>query len=133
MLNRITRSLFAALLLTVAVVIAIPVASFAQTFRGGINGIVTDPSGAVVPGAAVEAVDTATGASHKTVTSSAGEYSFQDLPLGNYTVTVTGSGFQSKAVSKVPVTAGVIYTLPVKLAVASAGETAVTQPVASAP
>src|SRR5215469_17429137 len=123
MLNPITRSVSTVVLLVFAVLIAMPVASLAQTFRGGINGVVTDPSGAVLPGALVEAVDSATGVSHKTVTSSAGEYVFQDLPLGSYTVTVTGSGFRSSVISKVPVTAGVMYTLPVKMSVATAGVT----------
>jgi hypothetical protein len=103
--------------------VALPATSFGQTFRGGINGAVTDQSGAVVPGASVEAVDTATGGSHRTISSSAGEYSFQDLPLGAYTVSVTASGFKAEKVSGVPVTAGVIYTLPVKLNIATAGET----------
>jgi hypothetical protein len=102
---------------------ALPATSFGQTFRGGINGAVTDQSGAVVPGASVEAVDTATGGAHKTISSSAGEYSFQDLPLGVYTVTVAASGFKSSVISKVPVTAGVIYTLQVKLGIAATGET----------
>lgn len=138
MLNRITRSVSTAtrwakiplweswrivVLLVLAVLMAHSRSSCAQTFRGGINGAVTDPSGAVVAGAMVEAVDAATGVSHKTVTSSGGEYSFQDLPLGTYTVTVNGSGFKSTVVSTVPVTAGAIYTLPIKLAVASTGET----------
>ena len=65
-----------------ALAISLPFAAWAQTFRGGINGTVIDQSGAVVPGAAVEAVDTATGVSHKTLSSSAGEYSFEDLPFG---------------------------------------------------
>ncbi len=123
MLHRSTRSVFAALLLTLAAVIAIPIASVGQTFRGGINGTVTDQSGAVVPGATVEVVDPATSVSHKTISSSAGEFVFQDLQLGAYTVTVKATGFQPTAISKVPVTAGVIYTLPVKLSVASTGET----------
>lgn len=123
MLYRRTRSVFIALLLMLAVVFALPVNSHGQTFRGGINGTVTDQSGAVVPGAIVESTDSATGVSHKTVTSSAGAYSFQDLALGTYTVKVTNQGFKPSVVSKVPVTAGVIYTLPVKLSVESAGET----------
>ena len=123
MLNRNTRSVFTVLLLAIAALMALPAASFAQTFRGGINGVVTDQSGAVVPGAMVEAVDLATGVSHKTISSSAGEYIFQDLPLGTYVVTGKGSGFQSTVISKVPVTAGVIYTLPIKLSIASTGET----------
>jgi hypothetical protein len=104
-------------------VFAMPVISFGQTFRGGINGTVTDQSGAVVPGATVEAVAADTGVSHKTISSSAGAYSFEDMPLGTYTVTVSSSEFQQSIISKVPVTAGVIYTLPVKLNVAAAGAT----------
>jgi hypothetical protein len=111
----------AAMLLALA--ISLPFAAWAQTFRGGINGTVIDQSGAVVPGAAVEAVDTATGVSHKTLSSSAGEYSFEDLPLGTYVVTIVASGFKDEKVSGVPVTAGVIYTLPIKLGIASAGQT----------
>ena len=123
MTYRITRSVFTALLLAMAVLIALPGSSFGQTFRGGINGTVTDQSGAVVPGATVEATDTATNSSHKTVSSSAGEFSFQDLPLGAYTISITAGGFKSEKITAVPVTAGVIYTLPVKLNIAAAGET----------
>jgi len=118
-----TRSVFPAMLLALAVLIALPATAFGQTFRGGINGTVTDQSGAVVPGASVEATDTATNSAHKTISSSAGEYSFQDLPLGTYTVTVSATGFKGEKISAVPVTAGVIYTLPIKLGVAAAGET----------
>jgi len=123
MLYRGTRSVFIVFLLMISGLLAAPVNSFAQTFRGGINGTVMDQSGAVLPGAAIEAVEVATGVSHKTVSSSAGAYSFQDLPLGVYTVTVTASGFEQSKIEKVPVTAGVIYTLPVKLSIASAGAT----------
>src|ERR1035437_6218102 len=123
MLSRYTRRVSVVLFLAFALLIVFPGASFGQTFRGGINGVVSDQSGAVIPGATVEAADSATGVSHKTISSSAGEFIFQDLPLGTYTVKVTASGFQSTAVSKVPVTAGVIYTLPVKLSIASTGET----------
>lgn len=123
MLYRLTRSVFTVALWMLVALLVGPVSSKGQTFRGGINGTVTDGSGAVVPGAAVEAVDTATEVSHKTVSTSAGEYSFQDLPLGTYKVTITASGFKSSIVSSVPVTAGVIYTLPIKLSIESAGET----------
>ncbi len=123
MLYRQTRSVFIVLLWMVAALCALPVNSFGQTFRGGINGTVTDQTGAAVPGATVQAAEIATGITHKTISSSAGTYSFQDLPLGTYTVTVTAAGFQTSVVSKVPVTAGVIYTLPVKVDIAATGET----------
>jgi hypothetical protein len=99
------------------------VSAFAQTYRGGINGTVTDSTGAVVAGAAVVATDIATGIAHSSVSSSGGEFLFQDLPLGSYTITVSISGFSTAKVDKIPVSAGVIYTLPVKLAVSSTAQT----------
>ncbi|HUH62229.1 MAG TPA: TonB-dependent receptor [Terracidiphilus sp.] len=120
---RPTRSVFAILLLATMAITARPVAILGQTFRGAISGTVTDQSGAVVAGAAVEAMDMATGVTHETISSSGGEYSFQDLPLGAYTVTARASGFKEAKFANVPVTAGVIYTLPVKLSVQSTGET----------
>lgn len=122
MLHRHTRSVFGAVLLAAALV-AIPIASFAQTFRGGITGTVTDQSGAVVAGAVVDAVDSATNTSYKAVSSSAGEFVFSNMPVGAYTVTVSASGFETVKIDRVPVTAASIYTLPVKLNVASKGET----------
>ncbi len=123
MLYRRTRSVFTAVLLTLVVLLVAPAIGKAQTFRGGINGTVTDASGAVVPGAAVDAVDTATGVSHKTISSSAGEYSFQDLPLGTYKVSVSATGFKTAVATSVPVTAGTIYTLPIKLGIEQAATT----------
>ncbi len=95
----------------------------AQTFRGSINGTVTDATDAAVPNATVVAVETATGVEHKTVSSGGGEYSFADLPLGAYTVTASAPGFGTLKVDRVPVSAGVVYNLPVRLNVAQAAET----------
>ena len=55
----------------VLALLALPAIS--QTFRGGISGTVTDPSGAALVDAAVEAVNAATGLRRDTVSSSAGE------------------------------------------------------------
>jgi hypothetical protein len=93
----------------------------AQTFRGGINGSVTDSTGAVVPNAAVTATDVATGIVHATTSSSAGDFLFQDLPLGSYTISVNVPGFSVAKFDKIEVAAGTTYTLPVKLAVSSTG------------
>jgi hypothetical protein len=98
----------------IALLLVVGVAQ-AQTFRGAINGTVTDPSGSVVPNAQVKAAETSTGIEHTTVTTTDGQFSFQDIPLGLYKVTVTASGFPPYTVDKVEVVAGTIYTLPVKL------------------
>jgi hypothetical protein len=89
--------------------------SQAQTFRGAINGTVVDPSGAMVSGATVKATNNATGVSLTTTTTSGGQFSFQDLPLGSYKVTVSSSGFGTVTTDNVSVTAGGAYTLSVTL------------------
>ena len=94
------------------------VSSLAQTFRGGINGTVTDPSGAVVPQAHVVATEIATATVYNTVVSSGGEFAFNDLPPGTYKVTVSAAGFQTVDVNGVSVAAGKVYTLPFKLSLA---------------
>jgi hypothetical protein len=84
---------------------------------------VTDNSGAVVTDATVEAIEVSTNVAQKTVTSSAGAFAFPSLPIGKYNVTVTANGFSKEKFSGVQVSAGVIYTLPVRLAVATSTET----------
>src|SRR6266446_1237696 len=103
------------LVFAILFVLSLAVAANAQTFRGAINGTVTDPSGAVVPNAAVKATESATGIDHNTVTTSEGQFSFQDIPPGFYKVAVTAAGFPVYTVDKVEVTAGKIYSLPINL------------------
>jgi hypothetical protein len=95
----------------------------AQTFRGGINGTITDATGAAISSAGVIATEVATGVVYKTTSSSGGEFLFQDLPLGSYSISVSMTGFSTAKIDKIPVSAGVTYTLPVKLAVSSSAET----------
>jgi hypothetical protein len=99
------------------------VSAQAQTFQGGISGSVTDSSGATVPNAVIKATEDATGTAHDTISSSAGEFNYANLPVGSYTVTVTASGFNTAKYDKLSVTASSIYELSVKLAVASSSQT----------
>jgi hypothetical protein len=87
----------------------------AQTFRGAINGSVTDPTGRVVPRAQIVAENIATGIGHTTLSTSEGQFVFQDLPLGRYKVTATVSGFAVFTAENVTVEAGASYTLAVRL------------------
>ena len=95
----------------------------AQTFRGGINGTVTDSSGGAISHAQVVATETATATVYNSVTSSAGEFAFNDLPLGTYKVSANASGFATVDVSGVTVSAGKVYTLPIKLGLAAQSTT----------
>ncbi|MGD0890732.1 MAG: TonB-dependent receptor [Terracidiphilus sp.] len=96
--------------------------AFAQAGRGGINGLVTDPSGAVVPRAKVTAKDHATRISVSTVTTGAGLYSFVSLNPGTYEVTAGSKGFESVAVDNVTVTVDQTSTVNIGLQVGAATE-----------
>ena len=91
----------------------------AQTFRGGISGTVVDQSGAVVSTASVKLTGTDTGLTRTVQTTSAGDFTFQDLPLGKYSVTITQAGFQTEDIKDINVEAGKIFNLQPKLSVAS--------------
>src|SRR5260221_11343041 len=69
--------------------------AWGQTITGNISGIVTDPSGSVVPGAQVTATNVATRVSTTATTNKDGIYSVRFLPVGQYTVSVQASGFST--------------------------------------
>ena len=83
-----------------AVALAAPV--HAQTFRGGIRGAVTDATGAAVPGAEVTAAQVGTGLVRTAVTDAQGNYAFSELPLGEWSVTASLTGFAPQTVKGVP-------------------------------
>jgi len=74
--------------------------------RGAIQGTVTDPQGAVIPGAQVLVRNDSTGVEAKLTTNSAGFYNALDLVPGQYTVQFKVAGFSDLVVSKVTVLAG---------------------------
>lgn len=68
-------------------------AGMAQTVTGTVRGTITDATGAVVSGAAVTAINTATAVATKAITNTAGEYSIRFLPIGQYKLTVAAAHF----------------------------------------
>jgi Carboxypeptidase regulatory-like domain len=118
-----TKKLVSLVCVLFAMLLGLAVQMTGQTFRGGVNGTVTDVSGAALAGASVVIVNNGTAAKISGVSSSSGEFLFQDLPLGTYSVTISATGFATTKVDNVMVSAGVIYTLPVKLNVSTASET----------
>jgi hypothetical protein len=69
-------------------------AGLAQTDRGTITGTISDPGGAVIAGASVEARNTATGAVYNVASSATGNYTVAQLPAGAYELSVTVPGFK---------------------------------------
>ena len=107
---------------------------FSQNITALLTGSVTDPSGAVVPGASVTLHSVDTNTDVVTVkTDSNGTYTATELPLGRYTVTVTANGFKKYIASDVILNVGEHRTLNVTLALGQVSEevtvTAATIPV----
>ena len=95
----------------------------AQTFRGGINGTILDPTGAAIANASITAANNETGVHISGISTSSGEFLFQDLPLGDYGLIIIAPGFAKTRVDHITVSAGILYTLPIKLAIAANNET----------
>ncbi len=94
-----------------------PVLVSGQELAATLNGTVTDPSGAVIPGATVTiAQNGINGVSRTIQTNAQGSYTVTNLPAGTYTVTVTATGFQTysanNVVMNVAQTRSVNATLP---------------------
>src|SRR5215475_8236937 len=87
---------------------------FAQD-RAAINGVVTDSSGAVVPGAKVDLVSPQTGFQRTALTGMDGLYVLTPLPVGIYTVSFKKEGFKPSIINNVDLEYGQTRTFDVKL------------------
>ena len=67
----------------------------AQVLYGSVVGTVSDPSGAVIPGAAVTLTSKQTGVNHTEKTDEGGRYSFVNVLPGIYDISVTANGFRT--------------------------------------
>src|SRR5271157_4208983 len=69
--------------------------AIAQVDQGAINGVVKDPSGALIPGAQVTLTNTDTNFVLQGKADGKGEYSFSPIKIGNYTISATAPGFET--------------------------------------
>ncbi len=122
------KSSLSLMVLTMAIFVAqlvlIHPATHAQTVStGGITGIVTDPSGASIPGVTGTATEKATGAKRTTTTDASGSYQFSLLPPGDYQLQFSASGFKTVIPPAVKVIVTEISTLNVQLVLGETLET----------
>jgi hypothetical protein len=96
--------------------------AFAQQ-TGQLNGLVTDNTGGVVPGATVKATEANTGFAHDTVTGSDGRYSFTSLRPAEYEITAELSGFRTFQRKGVQLQANQNLTVNISLEVGNLSET----------
>ncbi len=92
------------------------------TSRGSLSGTVTDPSGAVVAGAAVVVKNNATNQESTTETSSEGTFNVSSLADGVYTATISAKGFKQAKVTEIKIDVGKPSSVAVALEIGSASE-----------
>ncbi|MDX2149285.1 MAG: TonB-dependent receptor [Bryobacteraceae bacterium] len=97
----------------------------AQETTGAIIGSVTDPTGAAIPNAKVEAQSPALVGRLSTTTDASGNYILPQLPAGLYAVSVTATGFASVKKNDTPVALGKRTRLDFKMEVGSVSESVV--------
>ena len=83
-----------------------PWLAFAQLDTGSLSGTVSDQAKKVIAGAAIRAVETATGTSYSTVSSATGYFVLPSLRTGSYQITVTAPGFKTSVFAGVTVAVG---------------------------
>jgi hypothetical protein len=95
-------------------------ATLAQETTGGLQGVVKDPSGSVVPGAKVVVTGSTLVGSKEIETDGSGYYRFANLPPGTYTMTVTAKGFNSMKREGLNLEVGHLPTVDISLEVGTA-------------
>ena len=101
----------------------LPSTRFAQTGAASLTGIVTDQTGAAVPGATVTATNQATNVDYTAVSNEAGNYTITSLPVGTYVVKAELAGFKTAATKPIAVEAKQIVRLDFKLELGALEET----------
>ena len=100
--------------LLLLILIAVP--AIAQTATGEVNGTVTDPNGAAVPGAAIKLINQATRTESETSTNQNGSFTFVNLKPATYVLVVEIKGFKKSLTS--PFALGVSETVTQNVALA---------------
>ncbi len=84
------------IVLSCFVVVLASFSGFAQTYSGSLTGIITDPGGAIVPGATLTLTDEAKGFSFTSTSEADGRYAFRDLQPSTYNLAISAAGFANE-------------------------------------
>jgi outer membrane receptor protein involved in Fe transport len=103
-------------LLLLAALFCLALSAPAQTSRGTISGVVTDPNGAVITGAEVIITNAETNVSRSTVSNDEGIYRLEAVDPGSYSVKITAGGFGTVVKNDVAVNANQTSTVDTQLA-----------------
>jgi len=118
--SSVVHLFFAVLQVLLLSATTLPYALHAQSWNSHLEGMVLDPSGAVVPAASLELRNPATGQVRQTQTDANGFYGFPFLPVGNYELGIAKTGFVSKVVRGLALRVGETARVDIRLEIAHA-------------
>src|SRR5580693_1598112 len=107
----------------VAIFILTAVHAIAQTSQGTIAGAVTDPAGAAIVGATVNAKNSLGSDDRSVMTGPKGEYRVEAITPSTYTVSVSTPGFKTSEIRNIAVPASVVTSVNTQLAVGDVAQT----------
>src|SRR5512143_4211928 len=110
-------------IMTILCLLVLAGAAFAQSDRGTITGSVTDQAGAVIPGATIEMKNVNTGAVYQAQSSSTGNYTFSQLPAGQYQMSSSMPGFKQFVRTGITVLVAQTLRIDISLEVGAISET----------
>ena len=111
------------LLLALALVLGLQAVAYAQTGAASITGLVTDQSGAAVPGVTVSAINQSTNVEYAAVTNATGNYDILSVPVGRYVVKAALTGFKTASTRPITLEAKQIARLDLKMEVGALEDT----------
>lgn len=100
---------------------------YGQGDRGAITGVITDKSGAVVPSAVIEVVNTATNARLETVSTSTGAYRLVGMTVGSYDLTIKATGFNAYVQRGLQIQTNQTATIDVSLTIGAVTESVLVE------
>src|SRR5215510_8419308 len=104
-------------------ILLLPVRADAQTGAASLTGLVTDQSGAAVPGATVTATSQTTNVNYTATSNDSGNYNITSLPIGTYVLKAELAGFKTAATKPIDVEAKQILRMDFKLELGALEET----------
>lgn len=122
MIIRSARTSFIRSLFSIALLLCCALFAVAQAGRGGINGLITDSTGAIIPNATVTVQNEGTGVKVATASTAAGLYSFISLNPGTYDVSVSAKGFETTVRKNITVTVDQVTAANVALTIGNVSE-----------
>jgi Carboxypeptidase regulatory-like domain/TonB dependent receptor len=124
-LNRSSRHSIArqCWLFLLATLLAFSATAFSQAYFGTVTGVVTDPSGAVIPAAKMTLTDLSKGYTFNETTERDGRYLFRSVPPGTYSVTAEVGGFEKEVRTGIRVDININATANLRLKVSSSSQT----------